>query len=171
MLTAGQGDYCSCEAIPPSLQPNDPRRAILEQHGGWVAIDWLPGEEPNAASDLPPVAARLSAALAELHPQALYLSAPRLDRIELMDGPVKQRLARGAYLLPAVGSGSAAQPVFNPHDSLMLFGGGHERDLESRSGRRRRCGAWPTERASPIRRGTAWFASNCSAGTPGKING
>jgi hypothetical protein len=122
VLTTGEGEYCSCDTLPSSLAAGDARRAIIEQHGGWAALDLLRADEHIPLSDLPQLASGLAAALAELRPQALYVvSGRRTRRLEIIDDAAADQLA-GDYFASDL---TAERPAAS--DSLYLFPSGDER--------------------------------------------
>jgi len=128
VLTAGSGPYCSCDQLPETLGADDPRRAALEQHSSWIALDLLPAAQPAPGDEARRLASQLSAALAELSPLALYRSGPRQWgqwQLESFDAAARQRLRSGAHF-PAAASppsskapASEAQvPIFASHDDF-----------------------------------------------------
>lgn len=131
VLTCGSGEYCGCDAIPENLPAGDPRRAVLEQHGGWAAIDLLVAQQRVADSDLPDVATRLARALAGLHPQALYYSGLRTHRTELIDAAVLQRFAGGVYFAPQRRGAAAGGQPSTAGEIWPLYPGGHEHGFTS----------------------------------------
>lgn len=119
VLTAGSGRYCPPEMLPDRLA-GDPRRKIIEQHGGWVALDLLSADDPLPSSDLPGLATRLATELEKLHPQAVYLSAGRVNRLELCNFKVRQQLANGELLKAALAKPAIKLPA-SRRDAVFLF--------------------------------------------------
>lgn len=120
VLTSGSGAYCPADSIPNKLAVGDPRRRVLENHAGWVALDLLSADATMTASDLPALASKLAMALELLQPQAAYLSTRHTRRIELCDNEVRRRLASGEYVLTALAK-PAANAKRSPASSVMLF--------------------------------------------------
>jgi hypothetical protein len=131
VMACGAGEYCGCDALPENLAAGDSRRTILEQHGGWVALDLLTGEQRNAGSGLPAIATRLGRALAELKPLALYSSGSRTNHVELMDAQSHQRLISGAYFDPQRQAAAASGQLAAAGEIWPLYSGGGEYDFAS----------------------------------------
>ena len=137
MLTAASRPYCTTDLIPGSLSVGDPRRNVLEKHGGWVAIDLLPAEERVADSAMAALAGKLAAALADCRPQAIFLSSPSSHRLDLFDGAAHQRLETGWYFAAGASPSTAAPQSKRQRDNVVLFANGPQRDLAEWSKRSR----------------------------------
>jgi hypothetical protein len=96
-LTHAGGAYCSCGDLPEWLAADDPRRAILECHGGWAAVDLLLADQAIRNSVVRPAAASVAAALAARGAKACYVVGPRgrIGQPTLIDESVLRKIASG----------------------------------------------------------------------------
>jgi hypothetical protein len=99
VLTWAEGSYCDRAAIPKTLRPNDPCRAILEQHAGWAALDLLQGDLAGPQNaELERAHRALATALADLGAQAIYvLPVNSPNRLVLLDGPATSQIKSGEF--------------------------------------------------------------------------
>jgi hypothetical protein len=101
VLSFAEGPYSECSMLPETLPADDPLCRAYQQHGGWAAIDVIPGESPERGRDFLASASRLAASLAA-GATCCYLSAPagQPDRMELVDKTLVQQIAAGNYFRP-----------------------------------------------------------------------
>jgi hypothetical protein len=109
VLTVAEGPFCDCEQGQETIADNPALRTLVDQHGGWIAIDMLQGDQADRSSRLEPAAARLAAELAE-GALGCYVagSRGRVNRLTPIDDTTLAQIRSGEFFRPVAGRAPGA---------------------------------------------------------------